>query len=80
MCDIGMTPMEAIVATTKVAAECLGWQDKVGTLEVDKLADIVIAKSDPLKDIRLLEDVDNIILVIKDGQIIKDIRSHALQN
>ena len=49
MCDIGMTPMEAIVATTKTAAECLGWEDSVGTLEAGKLADIVIAKTDPLR-------------------------------
>ncbi len=34
MCNIGMTPMQAIVATTRTAAECLGWQDRVGTLEV----------------------------------------------
>ncbi len=36
MVDVGMTPMEAIVATTKTAAECLGWQDRVGTVEVGR--------------------------------------------
>mgnify|MGYP003808975809 CR=1 FL=1 len=44
MCNIGMSPMAAIVATTKVAAECLGWQDQIGTVEKGKLADIVIAE------------------------------------
>ena len=77
MCDIGMTPMEAIVATTKTAAECLGWEDSVGTLEAGKLADIVITKTDPLADIRSLEQVENIAVVIKDGQIIKDRRDNA---
>lgn len=73
MCDVGMTPMESIVATTKTAAECLGWQDQVGTLEPGKLADLVIAKTDPLADIRSLENNDNIAVVIKDGQVIKNL-------
>jgi imidazolonepropionase-like amidohydrolase len=75
MVDIGMTPMESLVATTRVAAECMGWQDKLGTLEVGKLADIVVSKTDPIADIRSLEDAENIALVIKDGVIAKDRRS-----
>ena len=43
ICGIGMSPMEAIVATTKVAAQCLGWDDRVGTIAPGKLADIVVA-------------------------------------
>ncbi|MEK7327312.1 MAG: amidohydrolase family protein [Chloroflexota bacterium] len=74
MVNIGLTPMQVIVATTKVAAECLGWQDRAGTVEAGKLADIVIAKTDPLKDIRSLEKTDNIVLVMKDGKIVKDRR------
>ena len=72
MCGIGMSPMESIVATTKVAAECLGWQDRVGTVETGKLADIIVTKSDPLTNIRSLENVDNIGLVMKDGVVVKD--------
>ncbi len=71
MCDVGMSPMEAIVATTKTAAECLGWQDQVGTLEPGKLADVIVTRMDPLADIRSLEQVDNIALVMKDGQVVK---------
>ncbi len=73
MCNIGMTPMEAIVATTKVAAECMGWQDRVGTLETGKLADVVITRTDPLRNIRSLEDNNNIVTVIKDGAVVKQI-------
>jgi imidazolonepropionase-like amidohydrolase len=73
MCDIGMSPMDALVATTKTAAECLGWQDKVGTLEPGKLADVVIAKTDPIKNIRSLEKIENIALVMKDGQVVKNL-------
>jgi imidazolonepropionase-like amidohydrolase len=75
MVDLGLTPMEAIVATTRTAAECLGWQDRVGTIQIGKAADIVITKTDPLRDIRSLADTSNIVLVMKDGQIVKDLRS-----
>jgi imidazolonepropionase-like amidohydrolase len=75
MVEIGMTPMEAIVAATNTAAECLGWHDKVGTLQAGKLADIIITKTDPLRNIRSLEKTDNIILVMKGGEIIKDRRN-----
>ncbi len=74
MCQIGMSPMESIVASTRVAAECLGWEDQVGTLDPGKLADVVVTKVDPLADIDSLTDNDNIQVVIKDGEVIKDLR------
>ncbi len=73
MCSVGMSAMEVIVATTLTAAECLGWQDKIGTLETGKLADVVISKTDPLADLRSLENVDNIALVMKEGNIVKNL-------
>ncbi len=75
MCSVGMSPMEAIVATTKVAAQCLGWDDRLGTIEAGKLADIVVARTDPLTDIRALENANHIVLVMKDGTIVKDLRA-----
>ncbi|MFS0749342.1 amidohydrolase family protein [Oceanobacillus sp. 1P07AA] len=71
MTEAGMTPMEAITASTKTAAECLGWEDKVGTIEEGKLADIIIVKGNPLEDINLLANNENIKTVIKDGKIEK---------
>lgn len=76
LCDIGMEPSEAILAGTKRAAECMGWQHRVGTLEKGKLADIVLVKKDPLEDISLLTDKENILMVIKDGNVYKDILNH----
>ncbi|HEX5565250.1 MAG TPA: amidohydrolase family protein [Sporosarcina sp.] len=73
MADAGMSPMDAIVASTKTAAECLGWDDRVGTLETGKLADIIIVKGNPLEDIHSLADNDNIQVVIKDGKVEKDL-------
>jgi imidazolonepropionase-like amidohydrolase len=71
--DIGMDPMEAIIAGTKRAAESLGWIDKIGTLEENKLADLVISKQNPLKHIKSLGNPDNILMVIKDGKIVKNL-------
>ncbi|HEY7789230.1 MAG TPA: amidohydrolase family protein [Vicinamibacterales bacterium] len=73
MCDVGMTPADVLTATTKTAAECLGWEDRVGTVEPGKLADVIITRTDPLADIRSLEDTKNIAVVIKDGQVVKDL-------
>lgn len=78
MNEIGMSPMEAIVATTKVAAECMGWEDKVGTLEVGKFADVVITKTNPLTDLRSLEDNSNIRVVIKGGVVVKELQTKAV--
>jgi len=64
----GMTPMQAIRSATVVAAELLGLQDEVGTLEPGKRADIVAVPADPLKDITALEKVD---FVMKDGVVYK---------
>jgi len=73
--DIGMSPMEAIIASTKTGAECLGWQDRLGTIEAGKLADLIISKHNPLLDIHTMEDNDNIELVIQDGRIVKKLPS-----
>ncbi|MBE0696458.1 MAG: amidohydrolase family protein, partial [Anaerolineaceae bacterium] len=73
MCQIGMSPTEAILATTKTAAECLGWQERVGTIEAGKLADIVIWKTNPFEDIHSLADNSNAVIVLKDGKVIKNL-------
>ncbi|HEX8725751.1 MAG TPA: amidohydrolase family protein [Gemmatimonadaceae bacterium] len=66
----GMSPMEAIVATTRTAAECLGWQDRVGTLEAGKLGDVTVTSVDPLADIRSLTP-ETIRVVIQSGRVVK---------
>ena len=72
LCEIGMDPMEAIVAGTKTGAECMGWDSELGTVEPEKLADIVISRIDPLLDIESIGDSENIVMVIKNGEIVKD--------
>jgi len=65
---LGMTPMQAIMAGTKVNAEALGKIKDLGTIEIGKFADLVAVKGDPLKDIHELKSVK---FVMKDGKVIK---------
>jgi imidazolonepropionase-like amidohydrolase len=67
--DYGMTPMQAIRTGTSVAAELLGWSDRVGSVEPGKLADLVAVSGDPLSDITELERVK---LVMKGGVVYKN--------
>jgi imidazolonepropionase-like amidohydrolase len=62
----GMTPAQALHSATVTAAELLGMQDKVGTIEPGKWADIVAVPGDPLADITALEKVD---FVMKGGVV-----------
>jgi imidazolonepropionase-like amidohydrolase len=68
MVRYGMTPMEAIRSATIVAAELMGWQDRVGSIVPDRYADLVAVDGDPLEDITLLEDIP---FVMKGGQVLK---------
>lgn len=69
----GFTPMEAIVAATKTSAEAIMMDDKIGTLEEGKYADLIVVKGNPLEDITILRKIENIKLVIKEGKIEKNI-------
>ena len=72
MAEYGMTPMEAIVAGTRNAAENVGLGDEIGSLEVGKAADMVAVDGDPLADIGALRDARRIRLVVKAGAIVKN--------
>jgi imidazolonepropionase-like amidohydrolase len=68
MIDAGMTPMDAIKAATINAADLLGEKDKLGSIEVGKLADIVAVDGDPLKDPQVF---GKLVFVMKDGVVYK---------
>ena len=75
MVRCGMTPMQAIEASTRVPAELLRRGDRLGTLAAGKLADVVAVRGDPLADIDSLADPAHIRLVVKDGRIAHDFRA-----
>jgi imidazolonepropionase-like amidohydrolase len=71
MVKAGLSPMEAIVAATQRGSEVLGISGEVGTVELGKLADLVVVDGNPLEDIRILQDSTKIKMVMKGGEILK---------
>jgi len=71
MVQAGMTPMQSIVASTKMGAELLGLGGSLGTLEPGRLADLVLLDGDPLADISTVAEPDRVKLVMKDGIVYK---------
>ena len=68
MVRYGQTPAEAIRSATLTAAELMGWQEQVGSIEPGKLADLIAVEGDPLNDVSLLEDIP---FVMKGGEVVK---------
>jgi imidazolonepropionase-like amidohydrolase len=66
---LGEKPMQAIVAATRIAAEAIGWQDRVGTVAPGRYADLVAVAGDPLADITELERVR---FVMKGGEVVRN--------
>ncbi len=67
--SIGLSPMQVIQSATRNAAAALKMEDRLGTLEKGKLADVVVVAGDPLKDLTIFQDKNEIALVIKEGRI-----------
>jgi imidazolonepropionase-like amidohydrolase len=68
MVKYGMTPMQAIQSATIHAAELLGKEDQLGSISGGHYADFVAVKGDPIKDIRILENVTH---VMKAGVLVR---------
>jgi len=52
--EAGFHPLEVIRSATLNGAEALGWDDKIGSIQVGKLADFVIVDANPLKNLKVL--------------------------
>jgi imidazolonepropionase-like amidohydrolase len=67
MVEAGISPMEAIIAATRNAADNVAKASELGTIESGKLADVIAVSGDPLKDIRNTREIK---LVIREGEIL----------
>ena len=72
MVENGMTPMQAIVASTANAAQLLHLDGLVGTLEEGKVADVIVVDGEVSSDIRRIADPANVKLVLKGGRAAKN--------
>ena len=73
--EAGMTPMQAIVAATSDAADCVGQGQELGSIEAGKRADIILVDGNPLDDVTILERGAAVRFVMKDGVTFVDERA-----
>jgi imidazolonepropionase-like amidohydrolase len=64
----GMSPMQAIRSATLTAAELMGWEDRLGSLDAGKIADVIAVGGDATSDVGAFEDV---AFVMKGGEVVK---------
>jgi imidazolonepropionase-like amidohydrolase len=68
--DAGIAPLEVVKWASRHGAECMGMGEELGTIAEGKLADLVVVRGDPSKDVSVLGDLANLRLVMKDGRIV----------
>jgi imidazolonepropionase-like amidohydrolase len=67
--SVGFSPLETIVCATRNGARIMGRADEIGTLEAEKLADVLVVDGDVLADISILEDRARFIAVMQGGVV-----------
>jgi len=68
---LGFSPMEAIQAATKYGGEIMGMANELGMVKEGYLADLLLVDGDPLADVRILQDKNRILAIMKDGKFHK---------
>ena len=67
-----MGPMAALVSATRTNAELVCLADRTGTVEEGKWADLIVVEGNPVEDIDVLREADNVRLVLKRGEVLKN--------
>jgi imidazolonepropionase-like amidohydrolase len=67
----GFTPSEALVAATRHGGEIMGMGHELGQIRSGYLADLLLVRGDPTIDVALLQDRNNLLAIMKDGQFHK---------
>ncbi len=70
MVALGLSAMEALVTATSKAADLLGWDHRIGSIEPGKDADLLIVDGDPSRRIGLLQRRERILGVMQDGRLV----------
>ncbi len=70
----GFTPIEALKSATVIGAQLMGTADELGQVKEGFLADLLLVKGDPTKDVSLVQHQDNLAMIMKDGVMWKDPR------
>ncbi|MDB5081372.1 MAG: amidohydrolase family protein [Chloroflexi bacterium] len=78
MVQYGMTPMQSIVTSTLNAAKLLRLDKRLGTLETGKLGDVLVVDGDPLADIKVLQDKNKLVAILKGGEVYKDLTGNRV--
>jgi imidazolonepropionase-like amidohydrolase len=68
---LGFTPMETLVAATKLGGEIMGRPNELGQIKPGFLADLLLVDGDPLADIKRLQNRDALLVIMKDGRLHK---------
>jgi imidazolonepropionase-like amidohydrolase len=68
---LGFTPMETLVAATRLGGEIMGMGEELGQIRPGYLADLLLVDGDPLADIKRLQDPDALLAIMKDGRLHK---------
>jgi imidazolonepropionase-like amidohydrolase len=67
-----MNPMESLISATRTNAELFGMEDRIGTIEEGKLADLLVVEGNPLEDISVLQEEKNLKIIMKNGRMAKN--------
>ena len=68
---LGFSPMEAILAATKHGGEIMGMSDELGMIKPGYLADLLLVDGDPVANVRVLQDKNRLLAIMKDGEFHK---------
>ena len=70
MVALGMSPMEAIRASTSAAARLIGFETQIGTVAPGKEADLLLVEGNPLRKIEVLRDRRRLVGVMQAGRFV----------
>jgi imidazolonepropionase-like amidohydrolase len=74
---LGFTAIEALVAATMRGGEIMGLEHELGRIEPGYLADLLLVRGDPTRDVALLQDKQNLLAIMKDGRFHKAPVTHS---